>query len=332
MMMALQILGGFVFLLAGAELLVRGAVALAKRWGISPLVIGMTVVAMGTSAPELVVSVDAALSGSSGMALGNVIGSNIANVLLILGAAGLVRAMRTEPQALFPDGVMLLGGSVVFAWLCTTGTVGFVGGIILLVLFVVFIGGSYIRESRAIRAGKLAEKDDIHVKEVEEITGLPRSVWMMVMSLAAGVGGLWFGAELLVTGGTTVARSLGVSEEVIGLTLIALGTSLPELAASVMAALRGHTDVAIGNVVGSNLFNILGVAGVAAVITPLAVPSQVMGFDVWVMLGATVLVIPFLVNGLRLSRPIAGAFLAGYVGYIAIQHIGVEKVLSGITG
>ena len=327
MMMGLQLLGGFVFLLVGAEFLVRGSVALAKRWGISPLVIGMTVVAMGTSAPELVVSVGAALSGATGMALGNVVGSNIANVLLILGAAGLVRPIRSKPLGLYPDAVSLIGGSLVFAWLCGNGAIGVGGGSVLLVLFFGFLGNSYIQESRAIRAGRLALADDIHVKEVEEITGLPKSIWLMATSIVVGIAGLWLGAELLVEGGTTIARSMGVSDEVIGLTLIALGTSLPELAASVMAALRGHTDVALGNVVGSNLFNILGVTGVTALIRELPVPDQMIHFDLWVMLATTVLVLPFLANGMRLGRPVAGVFLAAYVAYIAVQHIGVEKLI-----
>jgi cation:H+ antiporter len=327
MMMILQVVAGFVFLLVGAEFLVRGAVALAKRWGVSALVIGMTVVAMGTSAPELVVSVGAALSGSTGMALGNVVGSNIANVLLILGATGLVRSIRSEPKGLYPDAVSLMGGSLVFAWLCVNGTIGFAGGLVLLILFFAFLGNSYWQESRAIAAGKMAEADDIHVKEVAELTGLPRSLWLMIASIAVGVAGLWLGAELLVGGGTAIARTLGVSDEVIGLTLIALGTSLPELAASVMAALRGHTDVALGNVVGSNLFNILGVAGATAVITPLPVPEQMIRFDLWVMLAATALVLPFLVRGKHFDRPLAGVFLFGYVVYIAIQHVGVGALL-----
>lgn len=324
-MMVLQVIGGFVFLLAGAEFLVRGSVALAKRWGISPLVIGMTVVAMGTSAPELVVSVGAAMSGAPEMALGNVVGSNIANVLLILGAAGLVKPIRTEPQGLFPDAASLVGGTLIFTWLCMIGPVGQGAGVVLLVLFVGFVGNSYWQEKRAIASGRIAADAEVHVREVEEITGLPGSLWLMVLSIAVGVAGLGWGSDLLVTGGTAIAKSLGVSDAVIGLTLIALGTSLPELAASVMAALRGHTDVAMGNVVGSNLFNILGVAGATAMVAPLPVPLQMARFDLWVMLAATFLVVPFLANGRRLERPLAGVFLFGYIVYIGLQHVGVEK-------
>lgn len=327
MLDALKILFGFAFLLAGAEYLVRGSVAAAKRWGISPLVIGMTVVAMGTSAPELVVSVGAALSGSPAMALGNVIGSNIANVLLILGAAGLVRPIRTEAQGLSPDGVSLMGGSLVFTALCLTGTIGLGGGALLMAAFVVFLGASYWQESKAIAAGRIDASADVHVREVEEITNLPTTAWRMGLSVVAGIAGLWLGAELLVDGGTAIARALGVSDAVIGLTLIALGTSLPELAASVMAAWRGHTDVAFGNVVGSNLFNILGVTGITAMISPLPVPAQMLHFDIWVMLAVTVLVMPFLTNGWRLGRRLSAVLTAAYVAYIAAQHYGVERLI-----
>lgn len=324
---ALKILFGFAFLLVGAEYLVRGSVAVAKRWGISPLVIGMTVVAMGTSAPELVVSIGAALSGAPAMALGNVVGSNIANVLLILGAAGLVRPIRTEAQGLSPDGISLMGGSLVFLWLCLTGTIDFGGGILLLAAFALFLGASYWQESRAIAVGRVEESADVHVREVEELTNLPRTPWRMGLSIVAGIAGLWLGADLLVGGGTNLARALGVSDAVIGLTLIALGTSLPELAASVMAAWRGHTDVAFGNVVGSNLFNILGVTGATAVISPLPVPAQMIHFDLWVMLAVTVLVMPFLTNGWLLGRALSGALVAAYVAYIAAQHYGVDRLI-----
>lgn len=325
-MMYLAVAGGFILLLVGAELLVRGAVGIATRWGISPLVIGMTVVAMGTSAPELVVSVDAALSGAPGLALGNVVGSNIANVLLILGVSGLVRSIQTSPQAFYPDSVTLLGGSLVFVLLCLSGTLGFMQGAVLLVLFFAFLWLSYWRESHEPEGTA-----NPHVQEVEDIQGVPKALWLMLLEIAIGMAALAGGAEMLVHGGSSIARELGVSEEVIGLTLIALGTSLPELAASVMAALRSHTDVALGNVVGSNLFNILGVAGVTATIAPLPVPDQLVRFDVWVMLASAVVVVPMLVWGWKLHRATAGVFLASYIGYIGIQHYGVGKALSAFS-
>ena len=321
-MMYLAVFGGFVLLLVGAELLVRGAVGVAQKLGISPMVIGMTVVAMGTSAPELVVSVDAALSGAPGLALGNVVGSNIANVLLILGASGMVRAIQTAPQPIFPDSTMLVGGSLVFVLLCLEGTIATTSGLVLLVLFFLFLGLSYRREKAD--PGGMAE-------EVEEIKGVPKSGWLMAVEIVIGMAGLAAGAEMLVWGGSSIARTFGVSEAVIGLTLVALGTSLPELAASVMAAVRSHTDVALGNVVGSNLFNVLGVAGATAAITPLPVADQIVRFDLWVMLAATFVVVPYLVWGWRLGRGMAAFLLVAYLAYIGVQNHGVENLLAALS-
>ena len=323
-MIYVQLIAGFVLLLGGAEVLVRGAIALAKRLEISPLIIGMTVVALGTSAPELVVSLDAALLGSPGIALGNVIGSNIANLLLILGAVGMVMPIAAKPDGLWRDGLILLGGSLLFAALCWSGIIGLWPGMLLLAVFVAFLGHSYWRETRN---GGEAE---MGVQEVVEIRGVPASVTAAWLVLAAGLAGVVYGADLLVMGGVAVAEAAGVSEEVIGLTLIAFGTSLPELAASVVAAWRGHSDIALGNVVGSNLFNMLLIVGVVAVVTPLLVPIQIMAFDLWVMLAATVLFLPFLVGGLRFGRLAAGVFLAAYAAYIAVQAYGVQEVLAAV--
>ena len=321
-MMYVYLAAGFMLLLGGAEVLVRGAVALAQRLDISPLIIGMTVVALGTSAPELVVSLDAALSGSPGIALGNVIGSNIANLLLILGAVGMVMPIAAKADGLWRDGLILLGGSLLFAALCWSGMVGLWPGMLLLAVFVAFLGHSYWRETRN---GGGAE---MGAQEVVEIRGVPASVTAAWLVLAAGLAGVVYGADLLVMGGVAVAEAAGVSEEVIGLTLIAFGTSLPELAASMVAAWRGHADIALGNVVGSNLFNMLLIVGVVAVVTPLLVPIQIMAFDLWVMLAATVLFLPFLVGGLRFGRLAAGVFLAAYAAYIAVQAYGVQEVLA----
>lgn len=320
-MIYVQLIAGFMLLLGGAEVLVRGAIALAKRLAISPLVIGMTVVALGTSAPELVVSLDAALSGSPGIALGNVIGSNIANLLLILGAVGMVMPIAAQSDGLWRDGLILLGGSLLFAALCWSGMVGLWSGMLLLAVFVAFLGHSYWRETRNDGGA------ETEVQKVVEIRGVPASVTAAWLVLAAGLAGVVYGADLLVMGGVAVAKAAGVSEEVIGLTLIAFGTSLPELAASVVAAWRGHADIALGNIVGSNLFNMLMIVGVVAVVTPLLVPVQIMVFDLWVMLAATVLFFPFLAGGLRFGRLPAGVFLAAYAAYIAVQAYGVQEIL-----
>jgi cation:H+ antiporter len=317
-------LGGLVLLLAGAELLVRGAGQVARSFGISSLVIGLTVVAWGTGSPELATGLTADFTNHPSFNVGNVVGSNIANPPLPLGAVGMVMPIVAKADGLWRDGLILLGGSLLFAALCWSGMVGLWSGIVLLAVFVAFLGHSYWREARN---GGGAE---MGVQEVVEIRGVPASVTAAWLVLAAGLAGVVYGADLLVMGGVAVAKAAGVSEEVIGLTLIAFGTSLPELAASVVAAWRGHADIALGNIVGSNLFNMLMIVGVVAVVTPLRVPVQIMAFDLWVMLAATVLFLPFLVGGLRFGRLAAGVFLAAYAAYIAVQAYGVQEVLAAV--
>jgi cation:H+ antiporter len=320
-MMYLKIFLGFVFLLGSADILVRGAVGLARRLEISPLVIGMTIIAFGTSAPELLVSMDAALAGSSAMAIGNVVGSNMANMLLILGAAALFMPISIKPFALMHDSIMLLVASALFAWFCLSGPIGGWQGAVLIVLLVTFLTRAYLRESR--EGGVSAE---IHAEEVKDFEGLTslRLIWMAIL---AGMAGVVYGADLLVDGGVELARTFGVAEEVIGLTVLAFGTSLPELAASVVAAMRGHTEVALGNVVGSNLFNVLAVIGSVALVTPLQVPAQVLDFDLWVMLAVTLVLMPYLMGGWRIGRATAIIFLGVYGAYIFAQAYGVSRVL-----
>ena len=314
-MMYVQLFAGFVLLLGGAEFMVRGAVALARRLGISPLVIGMTVIALGTSAPELVVCVNAALSGAPGIALGNVIGSNTANILLILGAAGVLMPVAAGARGLTGDGWVLVGGSVLFAALCWPATLGPVAGGVLLAAFFAFLWYSYRRQ---VGGGGAAES---HLGETDEVQGWRRSALLTWVALLGGIAGVVLGADLLVAGGVAVARTMGVPEEIIGLTLIAVGTSLPELAASVVAALRGHAEVVLGNVIGSNLFNILGIAGTTALVAPLPVTDQIRGFDIWVMLAATAVLFVVLLGKWRIGRPLAALFLVAYVAYIGVLTV-----------
>lgn len=322
-MMYLYIAIGFVLLLGGAEFLVKGSVGLARRFGISPLVIGMTVVALGTSAPEFVVSLDAALEGAAGIATGNIIGSNIANILLILGITALIKPIKGDPDTVLRDGVILLSCSAVFTGLCWFGVLDVTSGIILFGMFIAFLGYSYWRE----RHGQDPAVAELHEHEADDID-TPDNPLVLALLTLGGIGAVVFGAELLVNGGTEVARIYGVSEEVIGLTMIAIGTSLPELAASGMAAIRGHTDVALGNVIGSNLFNILGVLGAVSIIQPLPVAEQLLNFDLWVMMAATILLVPFMVTRWELSRLEGSVFACGYVAYILVQAYGVDKVLA----
>lgn len=322
-MMYLYIAIGFVLLLGGAEFLVKGSVGLARRFGVSPLVIGMTVVALGTSAPEFVVSLDAALEDAAGIATGNIIGSNIANILLILGVTALIKPIKGDPETVLRDGIILLTCSAVFTALCWVGVLDLMAGGILFTMFVAFLGYSYWRE----RHGDDPAVAELHEHEADEIEAPDNPLLLTLMTLG-GIAAVVYGAELLVNGGTEVARIYGVSEEVIGLTMIAIGTSLPELAASGMAAVRGHTDVALGNVIGSNLFNILGVLGAVAMIQPLPVAEQLLNFDLWVMMAATILLVPFMVTRWKLSRFEGAIFVAGYAAYISVQAYGVDQLLT----
>jgi cation:H+ antiporter len=319
----LQVAIGFVLLLGGAEFLVRGAVHVAMKLGLSTLLIGMTVVAFGTSAPEFVVSLNAALDDAPGIALGNVIGSNIANIFLILGTTALLAPVVVDTRAVIRDGLMLTGATVLFTWLCLSGTIQqWAGGFMVLVLLGYFLR-SYLKE----RADGAASAH-LHEREAEEFQDVQMSTLVAWISLIGGLIALSLGADQLVTGASAIARGFGVSEEVIGLTLIAFGTSLPELAASVVAGRRGHTDVAIGNVIGSNLFNILGVVGGVSIIVPLAVPEQMVRFDLWVMLAATLIVLAYLALGARLGRREGLFFVVAYGLYIGAQAFGVDRVLA----
>lgn len=318
-----MVLAGFALLLGGAEFLVRGAVAVAMKAGLSTLLIGMTVVGFGTSAPEFVVSLNASLDGVPGIALGNVVGSNIANVWLILGVAALFAPVVVDARAVMRDAMMLLGSTILFAWLCLMGTIGHVaGGILVFALFGYFLR-SYLRERSNANASS-----HLHEREAKEFQDVEMKPWAAWASLLGGIAGVVYGADLLVSGGADIARAAGISEEVIGLTLIAFGTSLPELAASVVAARRGHTDVAIGNVIGSNLFNLLGVAGGVAAITTLPIPEQIRDFDLWVMIAATVMLLAYLTLGVKVKRRDGFVFVTIYCAYIAVQAIGVDSALT----
>ncbi|OJH44731.1 calcium/sodium antiporter [Paracoccus sp. SM22M-07] len=299
----LLVLGGLALLVLGGDLLVKGAVNLALRLGITPLVVGLTVVAFGTSAPELLVSLSAALGGSSGIALGNVVGSNIANVLVILGFTALVSVVTTKGHDLRESWAMMMGASVLLIGLAATGRIGMWGGIVLLLALVAVLW-------RQLSTGRVDDSDEIEGAE-PGARGLRIALW-----LGGGLVALPLGANLLVNGATQIAQDFGISDTVIGLTLVAVGTSLPELAASVAAALKGRADMALGNVVGSNIFNILAILGITSIVTPLPIPPEMLRLDLWVMLATSALLAPFLFKGIALTRPVGGALLAGYAAYV----------------
>lgn len=299
----LFVLAGLVLLVLGGDLLVKGAVNLSLRLGITPLVVGLTVVAFGTSAPELIVSISAALKGSTDIAMGNVVGSNIANVLIILGATALVSGITTRGVDLRESWAMMIAASVLVIALALIGPIGPVQGAILLAALGLVVWR------------QLASASDGDATELEGAALGAR--WRRILLwLAGGLIGLPIGANLLVSGATDIALAFGISEAVIGLTLVAVGTSLPEMAASVASAMRGRADMALGNVVGSNIFNILSILGLTALIMPLPVPPEMLRLDLWVMLASSLLLGPFLWRGLAIGRAAGAAFLAAYGVYL----------------
>lgn len=325
-MMYLMVAGGLIVLLVGGDILVRGAVALAQRLGVTPLVIGLTVVGFGTSAPELVVSVNAALDKAPEIAIGNVVGSNICNVLLVLGLPALIYPIACNAGGLRRDNSLMLLISAGFVLLCQTGVINRIDGMFMLALLFAFLIWSYRNAMRG------DDGADAIAEEIQDLAGKTRSLSMSVVLVLVGLVGLVVGAKLLVDGAVAIARAAGMSEAVIGLTLVAVGTSLPELATSLVAALRRQGDVAIGNVVGSNIFNMLGVGGLVALVIPLPVAPQLVAFDAWVMLAATLMLLPFLFGKIKLTRAWAGVFFLLYIAYIGSQVYGVDKLMASATG
>jgi cation:H+ antiporter len=318
-MVYLALTGGIALLLLCGDLLVRGAVGLAERLGIPSIIIGLTVVAFGTSAPELVVSLKAALAHSPGIAIGNVVGSNIANVLLVLGVPALIATTDCDQTDVIRNAVYVLSASLIFIALCYLGPLHVWHGIILLALMVMFLAetgrrASNHRNGRAAKAGCGPEA----VEEIDGVSGVPRTYLGMLAFLLLGLIGLPMGAHLTVEAARQLAFHWGVSEAAMGLTVVALGTSLPELATTLVAAMRRHCGLALGNVLGSNLFNILGIMGTTSVVTPVPVPDRFLDVDLWVMLFTTLLVMPFVIGRRTLTRLPALGFVIAYVAYIAL--------------
>lgn len=310
----LLVLSGLVLLALGGELLVRGAVGMAARLGISPLLAGLTIVGFGTSTPELATSVQAALAGSPGIAIGNVVGSNIANILFILGVSAIILPLSVNPKSFRRDSIALGGATLLATGVVVFGFIDRVIGIGLLICLGGYIWYAYKSESAA-------DDDECHRHEAEaEDRPVPPSTGPIILGamIVAGLAAAIFGAGWLVDGATVIASAAGVSESVIGLTVVAIGTSLPELIACIVAVLRKHEDVALGNIVGSNIYNIFGILGLTAVIQPIAVPAEIAGFDIWVMLGVTALLIVQLRSGWKLSRPEGALLVVLYIGYSAL--------------
>lgn len=310
----LQIVGGLILLFVGGEALVRGSVAIAERFGISKLLIGLTIVGFGTSAPELLVSVDAALSGAPEIAIGNVVGSNVANVLLILGIAAIVVPIVGWRRTAVRDAMVAALVALAMYGLVHGETIGRTEGIVLLTVLGVYLFASYWLERRDNGGTTFVEETE----EFEDLR-LPNP-WLSAALVVIGLGALVLGARLLVQGAVSVAVALGVSDAVIGLSIVAVGTSFPELATAVVAAYRRHLDVVLGNVIGSNIFNVLAILGLTAVIQPIAVADRFAEFDVLVVLGVSAGLVLMLFIGRPIGRLIGLGMVLLYAAYLAALY------------
>ncbi|NNC90371.1 MAG: calcium/sodium antiporter [Akkermansiaceae bacterium] len=306
------LVAGFVLLYFGAEWLVKGSSEIALKLGLSPLVVALTVVAFGTSAPELLVSVQAGLRDQGDIALGNVVGSNICNIALILGAGALVRPVVIHAQIIKREMPVLLAISIVFVWFLWDGRVQRWEGGVLFAGIIAYVWASFHAAKRE------PHPEQFEAFEAEELQAIRKGgagrLVLDVALIVAGLAALIFGADRLVVSGVSLAERFGVPEAIIALTLVAFGTSLPELATALVASVRNQGDIISGNAIGSCIFNILAVVGLASLVTPL-VARDLNRIDLWVMLGLTFLIIPFMWSRMRLSRAEGAILLAGYLGY-----------------
>ena len=304
----ISILAGLIILTAGADFLVRGGASVALRLGVTPLVIGLTIVAFGTGSPEFVVSIQAALDGNSGISLGNIVGSNISNVALILGCAALVRPLKVEAVLLRKELPTLVVISALLWLLVYDGSISRFEGGVLLTGGIVYTVFTYVLSRRK-------EKKKVEDEYAEAVEKTGKSVWLDILLIVVGLVALVGGAHLLLSGAVSVARSFGMSDVVIGLTVIAIGTSLPELATSAVAAYRREPDIAFGNAIGSNIFNILAVLGMTALILPFSTEG-IRAFDLGTLVGSAVIL--YLMMGRRfvLDRTEGALLVAGYIVYV----------------
>lgn len=298
----IYVVAGLVGLFLGGEVLVRGSVGIARRMAIPPLLIGLTVVGFGTSSPELLVSIDAAWRGAPDIAVGNIVGSNIANILLIVGLTCLVWPIRVSGATLRRDTAVMVTAAFLLVPIFAISEIGRLSGLLLMITLVIYLTWVYLQPGEAI------------VKDVN--LPAPAPMFLSCLWIVTGLITLMFGAQFLVDGAVSIARGFGVSEAFIGLTIVAVGTSLPELATSVIAAFRQQSEIAIGNVIGSNIFNVLGILGVTALIKPIPVASRFLTFDLPIMIAVSLLL-----TGLLLTRPVLGrriglVLLAAYAAYV----------------
>ncbi|MCF4099534.1 calcium/sodium antiporter [Maritalea mediterranea] len=308
----MEIIIGLILLLVGGDTLVRGSVAVARKIGISELMIGLTLVGFGTSTPELVTSIQAALAGSPGIAVGNVVGSNIANILLILGAAALIYPIACQPAAIRRDGVVLILSALTCVVVSLLGHMNGWVGLLFIVLLGLYVVYTYLNER-----GSRQPSAEMHRAEVKIAEPWTEKLWVGLLLAIVGITLTIFGAQFLVSGAIELSRAWGISETTIGLTIVAVGTSLPELVTSVVAALKRKSDIALGNVIGSNIYNIWFILGATALVKPIDFPASIVVVDIWVMLAASFLLLIIALMRRSLSRWVGLGFIVLYALYVA---------------
>ena len=305
MFWALSFLGLFLLLISG-DFLVKGAIQLSNRLGVSALLVSLTVVAFGTSAPELIVAIKATLSGSPGLAMGNVVGSNIANILLVLGLPTLIMGLKNNMADTKRSFCLMIAASVLFIVFGMSGSFSWVYGVVLLSLLAFFLLDTFRQNS----------KKELNSEILEFQQRISHSWWTIIFFLILGLIGLPLGADLLVTNASSLAKGYGVGDAVVGLTLVAIGTSLPELATTFVAFVRKKAEVVLGNLIGSNIFNLLAIIGITSLVSPVPVDPIFIKFDFWIMLGASVLIAPFIFLNIQFNRLSGFLFVALYISYL----------------
>ena len=308
---------GLIILLLAGDALVKGAVNLSLRLGVPALIVSLTIVAFGTSAPELLIAIQAIHDGAPGLALGNVVGSNTANVLMVLGIPALVATFHTSECDTRKNYLFMMFATLLFVAMCFLGPITWVHGVVLLAALGFVLSDSFLEARSHRRESKIACAAS---EDLEDIEGADLNMpwWQIAVFMVLGLIGLPLGANLLVEGAVSIATAYGVSETVIGLTLVAVGTSLPELATTVMAAIRNQADVALGNVIGSNMFNLLAIIGIASFVGDIPVADGILRFDLWVMLASSALLIPFVFFKQNITKGWGVVLSAAYAAYIVV--------------
>lgn len=310
----LLFIAGLVLLTFSGDALVRGAVAIAQRFHVPPLIIGLTIISMGTSAPEFFVSVQAALEGAPGLSVGNAVGSNIANALVVLGLPALIAPLYFTAPGIRRSAMFMLAISIGFAILASDGQISRLDGFLLLAAMGIYLAFSVLIASRA-------RQEKIKAKTGEIIVN-PQSLTRALTFLFFGFAGLGIGAKLIVEGALSLAAMWGIGETVVGTTIVAFGTTLPEIAATLAASFRREAGVAIGNVIGSNVFNLLGIIGVTAIIVPLPVTPHLLNFDMWVLLASALMFVPLVFLRKPIGKTIGVILTLGYVSYLIFSFTG----------